>query len=124
MMREKRAWWWWELGALVLSALTIVGLALFPAQFDGQRSPSLSLSTGSSDPAAIAARVTFNAILSLFGTASRFLMAVPLGKAIGQLMWVYYTGNDRKLADVAMFDAAGKASPKAAIQLVWLLRAK
>lgn len=40
MMREKRAWWWWELGALVLSALTIVGLALFPAQFDGQRSPS------------------------------------------------------------------------------------
>jgi hypothetical protein len=94
-------------------------MAVFLRKYDGKPAPSWSYNHKEAsynlDPALKARTVIFNAILSLFGTASRFLIAVPLGKARGQLMWVYYKDNDRNLAGVTVFDAAGKTSPKGAM---------
>jgi hypothetical protein len=122
-------WWRLELGALLLSALTIVGMALFLWVYDGKPAPrwSYNYKDALTDlaPVVKAKQVTINSILSLFSTASRILLGLPLAKALGQLMWVHYLGKkDRKLADVAIFDKAMRKNHRGAMELVWMLKAR
>jgi Protein of unknown function (DUF3176) len=121
--------WLLELGALLLSALTIVGMGLFLWIYDQHPAPNWSYNYKDAltnlDPAVKAKQLTLNSMLSPFSTASRVLLGLPLAKALGQLMWVHYLGRkDRKLADVAIFDKAMRKDHRGAMELVWMLKAR
>jgi len=128
---KKSDWWLYEMGALFLSAVTIVLMCVFLLSYDGLEAPSWSSSSDNGrflegTPQTVKAqRVNFSSILALFGTLTQALLAIPLAKGLGLLTWIYFTGkNDRKLADFTVFDSAAKKSNKGAAKLLWMLKGK
>jgi hypothetical protein len=123
---KKTNWWLLEIGCIFFSALSIVGMSILLWRYKNKPAPIWSFAYHGSITSltGISKRVTFNAILELFSTASRIALALPLTKALGQLTWVWFTEHSRQLADFAVFDQAAKQDPMGSAKLIWRLKGR
>lgn len=91
-------WWLWELISWAMSAICICGMAIV-----------LSLFNDRPLPARWPGGITLNAYISVLSGAGKFLMAVPLDSALGQLKWLWFWADrPRNLADFERFDNASR----------------
>lgn len=101
-------WWLWELISWVMSAICMCGMATVLALFNNQPLP-----------ARWPGGITLNAYISVFSGAAKFLMALPLDSALGQLKWLWFRSSRRRsLIDLERFDNASRG-PWGALALLF-----
>ncbi len=115
---KKRPGWWkiWakQVCALVVALAFIVGLACFLRQFDDQPLPAFSLPPIGQQPSR---QVSFNTILDIFKSAISIALAIPLGKCLGQLTWVWFSAKKRPLSDYSLFESATQSDILSLVRL-------
>ncbi|CAZ81096.1 unnamed protein product [Tuber melanosporum] len=109
--RKKRRidYWAWEWLAILVSFLAIVASTIVLLLFDDRAIPAWSWSSGG---------ISVNAILSLLSTLSRASLLVPIDECMGQLMWLWFSKRERRLADVEVYNQASRG-PLGALKLCW-----
>jgi hypothetical protein len=121
-----KEWTVWELLALLASAVMISLMSVFLWKYNGGPAPEWSYQFKASDPMWVKAnRITFNAILSIFSKAAALGLGFAMTRAMAKLTWIWFMGeNDRKLADLGLFNKAAQKDPAGAAQLLWMLRGR
>lgn len=102
-------YWAWEWLAILVSFLAVVTSTVVLFLFDDRPIPAWSWSSGG---------ISVNAILSLLSTMSRASLLVPIDECMGQLMWLWFSKRERRLADVEVYNQASRG-PLGALVLFW-----
>jgi Protein of unknown function (DUF3176) len=121
-----KEWIVWELLALLASATMLGLMCLFLWKYNGGPAPTWSYQFKASDPMWVKSnRITFNAILSIFSKAAALGLGFAMTRAMAKLTWIWFMGeNDRKLADLGLFNKAAQKDPAGAVQLLWMLKGR
>lgn len=89
-------WWWWEIGAVVLSAVSM-GLVL------------LVLLTVNNRPLqAWGLPIQPNSLIAVFTTIGKTAMLVPVAAALSQLKWRHFHSRPQQLVHLQLFDDASR----------------
>jgi hypothetical protein len=102
-------WWAWEIVAAVLGVLCLIAICTILAVFDGHPQPELQWG------------FTLNAAIALITTIMKACLMTLLMEGIGQLKWIAFTGAERPLYDLNVYDAASRGGFKAFL-LLWHMR--
>ncbi|CUS07400.1 unnamed protein product [Tuber aestivum] len=102
-------YWAWEWLAILISFLAIVASTIVLLLFNDKAIPAWSWSSSG---------ISVNAILSLLSTLSRASLLVPIDECMGQLMWLWFSKRERRLADVEVYNQASRG-PLGALKLCW-----
>jgi hypothetical protein len=101
--------WILELLGLVCSAVGLFAIASILLKYDGKQQPSWSIS--------------INAVVSILSGVVSVGALYSVTHAVNQLKWVWFSEQERKLADIQMFDD-GSRGVAGAMALVYHLRAQ
>lgn len=109
-------WWWIEIGASVLSIVTMFVLIAVLSLQDGK--PIQTWDHGN---------VTINTVVAAISTLNRISLMFPVSGAISQAMWIWFAGSKKsercqsRLEDLEVFDEASRGA-WGSLQLLWRLK--
>ncbi|RAH42521.1 DUF3176 domain-containing protein [Aspergillus brunneoviolaceus CBS 621.78] len=103
--------WILEAVALVVSAGTIVAIAAILSHFDGQQQPDWP-------------RVSLNSVISWLSTIASAGLMFALTNSPGQLKWVWFARQKKRLSDLKPFDSASRGGLIGSLELLWLLKGR
>ncbi|KIW64299.1 hypothetical protein PV04_09244 [Phialophora macrospora] len=110
--------WAFEIFALVVSTLALLGLIILLRVTEGHRVPNWTIRPKHTKPVT----VTINAVISIFATAVKSTVLIPVAAAIGELKWIWFNQGHR-LTDIQIFESAARGPLGAAIML-WSFRGR
>ncbi|KAK4212767.1 hypothetical protein QBC37DRAFT_317608 [Rhypophila decipiens] len=90
--------WVWEVSATCLSVTTIGNTAIAVSFLKGRPLPQWPLG------------ITPNALLSIYAVIFKASASFVLQSCVGQLHWTWFKSHPRPLADVSLYDAAGRGA--------------
>jgi hypothetical protein len=111
--------WLFELLAWALCASGLIAIVIILLVIQNKPMPSWTAQRKGSDSKLT---VTINSVISIFGTLIKSTLLIPVVASLHQLKWVWFR-NDRPLADVKLFEGAGKGPLGSAI-MIWTFRGK
>jgi hypothetical protein len=119
-------WWVAELLGVGGSGVAIVGIAILLYFFDGQPTPSWSLSFNGRHALLQnkAAHVSLNAVLALLSTVARICVLIPITKGLAQLKWVWFAEKKRTLVGLSDFEEASRQSLLHSFKLLRTLKGR
>lgn len=107
--RPFRVWlsdtWALEIGALILSVLSLVAIIVLLAIYDGE--PQFSFGV-----------LNLNATVAILATAFRIGFMVAVGEALAQWKWLWFSKKPRTLGDFDSIDDASRGS-RGSLLLLW-----
>ena len=103
--------WSWEILGAIVSILAIIVIVVILQLYDGRPLEDWSFS------------ITLNSLVSLFAAVAKSAMLIPVGEALGQLKWLWFSRQAHTLQDFQAFDDASRG-PWGAFQLILSTRAK
>ncbi|GKT41434.1 uncharacterized protein ColSpa_01615 [Colletotrichum spaethianum] len=110
----------WEVFGILISGLAIVAICMVVKHFDNNEVPNWTAKVpGKKEPF----RLTINSLLSMLSVLGSTCAMIPVTKSLGQLKYLWFMEQDRKLADLEVFDSASRGKFGSA-QLIWKLRFK
>lgn len=110
----------WEVLGIVISAGAILGICIVVWHFDDKPPPVWVHKVPFREQNF---QLTINSLLSILSVFGSTCAMIPVTKGLGQLKYVWFMEQDRKLADLEMFDSASRGKLGSA-QLIWKLRFK
>lgn len=111
--------WLFEVFAWCLSAPGLAAIAVILVVTEDKQIPTWSRK----DPrTCVNFEVTINSVTSLFSTLLKSTLLIPVVASLHQLKWLWFK-EERPLADVSMFEGAGKG-PLGVVMLIWQLRGR
>jgi len=98
-------WWWWEIGAAVLSMISmlLITVVLFKVQNEPLQNWTLPIQP--------------NSLIAVFTTIGRTAMMVPIASCIAQLKWRHFDHRARRLNHLQLFEDATRGPWGAATML-------
>ncbi|KAM7213797.1 Protein of unknown function (DUF3176) domain containing protein, partial [Rhypophila decipiens] len=99
-------WWWWELGAMVVSINSMIAVVVILLKID-----NLALSSWTFP-------IQANSLVSVFMTASKTALLVPIAECISQAKWVQFSRRPQKLSKFQEYDDASRGPWGAATLLL------
>ncbi|KAF9873089.1 hypothetical protein CkaCkLH20_09599 [Colletotrichum karsti] len=110
----------WEILGIFLSGAAIIAICIVVYHFDGNEVPNwTAYAPGRAKPF----RLTINSLLSILSVLGSTCAMIPVTKGLGQLKYLWFMEQGRKLADLEVFDSASRGKVGSA-QLIWKLRFK
>ncbi|KAK1996497.1 hypothetical protein LX36DRAFT_610623, partial [Colletotrichum falcatum] len=110
----------WEVFGILVSGLAIIAICMVVHRFDQKEVPKWeSKVPGKKEPF----RLTINSLLSMLSVLGSTCAMIPVTKSLGQLKYLWFMEQDRKLADLEVFDSASRGKAGSAM-LIWKLRFK
>ncbi|KAH0438433.1 hypothetical protein CcaCcLH18_03420 [Colletotrichum camelliae] len=110
----------WEGFGILLSGISIIAICIVVNHFDGNEVPGCTAAVpGRSKPF----RLTINSLVSILSVLGSTCAMIPVTKGLGQLKYLWFMEQDRRLADLEVFDSASRGKVGSA-QLIWKLRFK
>ncbi|PYH81004.1 hypothetical protein BO82DRAFT_384006 [Aspergillus uvarum CBS 121591] len=103
--------WALEAVALVVSAGSIVAIAAILSHFDGRQQPDWP-------------RVSLNSVISWLSTIASAGLMFALTNSLGQLKWVWFAHQKKRLSDLKPFDSASRGGLVGSLELLWLLKGR
>ncbi|OJJ98496.1 hypothetical protein ASPACDRAFT_1857753 [Aspergillus aculeatus ATCC 16872] len=103
--------WILEAVALIVSAGSIVAIAAILNHYDGQQQPDWP-------------RVSLNSVISWLSTIASAGLMFALTNSLGQLKWVWFARQKKRLSDLKPFDSASRGGVMGSLELLWLLRGR
>jgi hypothetical protein len=110
--------WAFEIFALVVSTLALLGLIILLRVTNGHKVPNWTIRPKYTKPLA----VTINSVISIFATAVKSTVLIPVAAAMGELKWIWFNSGHR-LTDIQIFESAARGPLGAAIML-WSFRGR
>ena len=110
----------WEVLGIVISAGAILGICIVVWRLDDKPPPVWVRKVPFREQTF---QLTINSLLSILSVFGSTCAMIPVTKGLGQLKYVWFLEQDRKLADLEMFDSASRGKLGSA-QLIWKLRFK
>lgn len=92
---------------LLVSGLMLATIVLLLVAWDGKEAPLWETA------------ITLNSLLSWLGVVGKLTLMVPVAECIGQLKWVLFGAERRKLSDMDLIDGASRDALGA---LGWIMR--
>ena len=108
--RLETDWWIKEIGAMLISILSLLCIVLILRIHEGRPLPDWPLS------------ITINSLVSIFSTIMGMTILVPLEQCISQAKWHWFQ-EYHPLADMDMYDR-GSRGPWGALRMLWDIRWK
>src|SRR4051812_15139494 len=99
-------WWWTEIGATILSLVSLVVLVCILVYMNDQPQDKWFKA------------LSINAAISLLTTVAKSAMMVAVSSSISQSMWTHFKQGPRRLYDISVFDEASR-SPWGSAQLMF-----
>lgn len=93
--------------ALVVSGLVLAIIVLFLLAYDGEQVPLWKQS------------ISLNSVLSWLGALGKLALTVLIAECLGQMKWVLFGSERRKLSDMDLIDGASRDAIGA---LAWIFR--
>lgn len=112
-----------EILGLTISAAAIASICVVVWYYDGKQQPQWKAPMKIPGKDKDEVVLTINSLLSILSVIGSTCAMVPVTKGLGQLKYLWFMQQDRKLADLDMFDSASRGKLGSA-QLVWKLRLK
>ncbi|KAK2034024.1 hypothetical protein LX32DRAFT_700682 [Colletotrichum zoysiae] len=110
----------WEVFGILISGLAIVAICMVVFRFNKKEVPKWETKVpGRDEPF----RLTINSLLSMLSVLGSTCAMIPVTKSLGQLKYLWFMEQDRKLADLEVFDSASRGKVGSAL-LIWKLRFK
>ncbi|GJC84425.1 hypothetical protein ColLi_07263 [Colletotrichum liriopes] len=110
----------WEVFGILISGLAIIAICMVVHHYDNNQVPNWTANVpGRNEPF----RLTINSLLSMLSVLGSTCAMIPVTKSLGQLKYLWFMEQDRKLADLEVFDSASRGKVGSA-QLIWKLRFK
>lgn len=116
--RLSERFWLFEIGALLVSTIGLIAVVITLRTTEGKPMPTWELK----GPKGYSSTLTINAILSLFATMVKATVLIPVGAAMGELKWMWFS-KDRLLTDVQVFEDAARG-PLGSAMMLWKFRGK
>ena len=115
------AWYYvWEAFGILIAGTSIIAIDFVVNHFDGNEVPDCTVSApGRFKPF----RLTINPLLSILLVLGSICAMIPVSKGLGQLYYLCVMEQDRRLADLEVFDSDSGGKVGSA-QLIWKLRFK
>ncbi|EXJ55737.1 hypothetical protein A1O7_08667 [Cladophialophora yegresii CBS 114405] len=110
--------WAFEIFALVISTLALLGLIILLRVTNGQKVPNWTVKPRHTKPFT----VTINSVISIFSTAVKSTVLIPVAAAMGELKWMWFNSGHR-LTDIQVFESAARG-PLGAIIMLWSFRGR
>ncbi|KAK1585251.1 uncharacterized protein LY79DRAFT_591627 [Colletotrichum navitas] len=110
----------WEVFGILISGLAIVAICMVVSHFDGKQVPDWEAKVPYRKEKF---RLTINSLLSMLSVLGSTCAMIPVTKSLGQLKYLWFMEQDRKLADLEVFDSASRGKFGSAM-LIWKLRFK
>ena len=63
--------------------------------------------------------ITISALISIFSTIAKSLLAIAVSVGLGQFKWLWFTGKARPIADFDTIDQASRG-PWGSLQVLWM----
>lgn len=108
--------WILEIACAITGSILIVTLCVVLRVYDGQPAPKFGAVFGGS--------LTLNTIVSIISGAAKILLVLPVAECVDQLMWIWFTRDQRKLSDLATFDRAARGGIWGGLELLWMTKMK
>jgi hypothetical protein len=118
MERMMEHLWLFEIFALAVSTLALLGLIILLRVTNGQKVPNWTVKPKYSKPFT----VTINSVISIFSTAVKSTVLIPVAAAMGELKWMWFNSGHR-LTDVQVFESAARG-PLGAVIMLWQFRGR
>jgi hypothetical protein len=118
MERWMEKLWLFEIFALVISTLALIGLIILLRVTNGNTVPNWTIRTKHTKPVT----VTINSVISIFSTAVKSTVLIPVAAAMGELKWMWFSSGHR-LTDIQVFESAARG-PLGAIIMLWSFRGR
>lgn len=93
--------------ALIISGLVLATMVLLLIAYDGEQKPLWEQA------------ITLNSVLSWLGVIGKLSLTVLIAECIGQMKWVLFGSERRKLSDMDLIDGASRDAIGA---LAWIVR--
>jgi hypothetical protein len=119
-------WYLWEVGGVILSAACIMAIVGLLIWLDKRRIPHWGFTTpektinGKIIPAKTV-NISLNSVISWISTVGKIAILIPITKGLGQLKWVWFAEQERRLDDLEKFDSATRGLTGSA-KLLWRLK--
>ncbi|KAL0941912.1 acid phosphatase protein [Colletotrichum truncatum] len=110
----------WEVFGILVSGLAIIAISVIISQFDHERVPEW---TARAPFKKQRFHLSINSLLSILSVLGSTCAMIPVTKSLGQLKYLWFMEQDRKLADLEVFDSASRGKLGSA-KLIWKLRFK
>ncbi|EFQ31912.1 hypothetical protein CGRA01v4_13083 [Colletotrichum graminicola] len=110
----------WEVFGILISGLAIIAICMVVFRFDGNQVPKWEAKVPYRKETF---RLTINSLLSMLSVLGSTCAMIPVTKSLGQLKYLWFMEQDRKLADLEVFDSASRGKFGSAM-LIWKLRFK
>lgn len=91
----------------MVSGLMLATIVLLLIAYDGKEAPSWKEA------------ITLNSLLAWLGVIGKLTLMVPVAECIGQMKWVLFGAQRRKLSDLDLIDGASRDALGA---LGWIIR--
>lgn len=101
-------WWMWELFGIFGSAATLIAIVVILAKHNRAQQPEWK-------------HASLNSLVSGLSTLAKVFTLFPTTRALGQMKWIWFASENRKLSDLAIFDAASRGAT-GSVELLWSLR--
>lgn len=109
LARSPKVWisdtWALEIAALVLSVVSLVAIVILLSVYDGEPQFSFGI-------------INLNTIIAILAAAFRIGFMVPVGEALAQWKWLWFSKKSRPLADFDSIDDASRGS-RGSLLLLW-----
>ncbi|WYZ36020.1 hypothetical protein EsH8_X_000667 [Colletotrichum jinshuiense] len=110
----------WEVFGIAVSGLAIIVICMIVHYYDGKEIPNWTARVPGRKSHF---RLTINSLLSIISVLGSTCAMIPVTKGLGQLKYLWFIEQDRKLADLEIFDSASRGKLGSA-RLIWKLRFK
>ncbi|ETI27489.1 hypothetical protein G647_09680 [Cladophialophora carrionii CBS 160.54] len=120
-LRVADEYWLLEWLGVFLAFGSIAGIAALLGWRNGRPSPNWHWTIGRGHHTKEVS-ITINTIISLFSTAFKSGLLIPVSASLGQLKWIWFQGG-RPLSHFAAFDSAARG-PLGSVVLLWTLRGR
>lgn len=112
-----------EVLGLIISAAALISICVVVDHYDNEPPPYWSATIRVPGKKDVGAQLTINTLLAILAVIGSTCAMVPVTKGLGQLKYLWFMEQDRKLADLDTFDSASRSKLGSA-QLIWKLRLK
>ncbi|KAF2100126.1 hypothetical protein NA57DRAFT_56054 [Rhizodiscina lignyota] len=125
---RRRDLWLWEIVGVVGSAAALAGIIGILAALNGKPLPTWSQPhqyCGNVKGKDYCGHVTVsvNSVIAWLSTIGKLCVLIPISRSLGQLKWIYFTQDERSLADLDKFDSAARGLT-GSLKLAWSLKGK
>jgi hypothetical protein len=110
--------WLFEIFALVISTLALLGLVILLQVTNGEKVPNWTIRPKHTK----AFTVTINSVISIFSTLVKSTVIIPVAACMGELKWLWFNAG-HSLTDIQVFDSAARG-PLGAVIMLWSFRGR